>query len=947
MRPRGRMPSVAFTGAFLALICVAAAQTGVTWTGTGGGLWSEADNWDPKIVPNNAPPDTYYNVTVNTSGPVVDGGFTIAGLSLNGTLALNQGSNLGFQSESGAVSVIGTGEINVNVAAPFSPTSIVLGSNVTLNGGGRITMGGAGTARIVGGPVSLTNSGWTISGAGHLLEGFTALSNFGIISASSGTLLVRAAGLDNANVMRAIPSGTLHIQGNAGSLVNTGGTILASGGLVQFSGNLQVTGGTLRSESGGSFEAIASGGGTHRLRDLNNESNFVLTGSTVEIQDTIFNTGTFTLNGGNMRVVGAATLSGGGVVRMNTGTSFAAAGTFGSLHLDHGTIRGAGLLGNNQVALTVGSLGKIEATGGTLFLDPTNTITDNAGLLVADSGTLVIVGSGSLFNGGGGRIRAESASRVYLGSNIGVFGGNIEAVGTGSVRIGTFDQAYLSGTTVDGNFVLESGATALCNGNILGSYHFIMQPSSTIEVDGSARFGTFGQLLPDGAIIKAAEPNFGDGPGAQLINDGLIEGNGSVGVDQLQITNNGTIIVNTNGQLTINPSPDGLVNNGVIEARNVGSIVLDGTGGGSFTQGGSGMIRALDAGSNVRLVNNSSLSGGSLAAGAGSIALIGTTTLADVTSQARLVQIGVSSLIINGTVVNMGSMTTGTTGRMIVNGSLTLGGGSFADGGAAGHLLSNGSLIVSTGGLVDAHLIEGTGTATVQSGGTLRAHAIRQNRLTIGDGASAELKSAPAGSADASRVGSLTIGAAPASLDLANRVLILDQSGAAQLSALRAHIVSGYNGGTWDGPGIRSSTAAGTPGQGVGYGEASAVFTTFPATYFGQTIDNTTLLLTFTRYGDANLDRVVGLDDFNRLAANFGLPNRTWTQADFNYDALCNLADFNLLAGNFGLGAAPSGPTPQDWAALSAVVPEPSGAALAALAGAILSRRRVRRRRAR
>jgi probable HAF family extracellular repeat protein len=52
--------------------------------------------------------------------------------------------------------------------------------------------------------------------------------------------------------------------------------------------------------------------------------------------------------------------------------------------------------------------------------------------------------------------------------------------------------------------------------------------------------------------------------------------------------------------------------------------------------------------------------------------------------------------------------------------------------------------------------------------------------------------------------------------------------------------------------------------------------------------------------GDANRDGVVNLQDFNRLAANFGQSNRDFTQGDFNYDTLVNLADFNILAARFG-----------------------------------------------
>jgi len=135
-----------------------------------------------------------------------------------------------------------------------------------------------------------------------------------------------------------------------------------------------------------------------------------------------------------------------------------------------------------------------------------------------------------------------------------------------------------------------------------------------------------------------------------------------------------------------------------------------------------------------------------------------------------------------------------------------------------------------------------------------------------------------------------------------------------------------------------SSSAAANPGHGVGYGEASAVFGTFPATYFGQSIDSTTLLVTFTRYGDANLDRAVNLLDFNRLAANFGLSNRLWTDGDFTFDGIVNLLDFNRLAANFGLSAAGSQVTPGDWAALAAAVPEPARAVVAVLVCGLFAR---------
>ena len=65
--------------------------------------------------------------------------------------------------------------------------------------------------------------------------------------------------------------------------------------------------------------------------------------------------------------------------------------------------------------------------------------------------------------------------------------------------------------------------------------------------------------------------------------------------------------------------------------------------------------------------------------------------------------------------------------------------------------------------------------------------------------------------------------------------------------------------------------------------------------------------------------------------------------ADFNFDNIVNLQDFNRLAANFGLSASAGGPTPEDWAALAALVPEPSTVLILPMAGLALARRSVLR----
>jgi uncharacterized protein (TIGR03382 family) len=79
------------------------------------------------------------------------------------------------------------------------------------------------------------------------------------------------------------------------------------------------------------------------------------------------------------------------------------------------------------------------------------------------------------------------------------------------------------------------------------------------------------------------------------------------------------------------------------------------------------------------------------------------------------------------------------------------------------------------------------------------------------------------------------------------------------------------------------------------------------------------------------------------LAANFGLSGKFWHEADFTFDGLVNLQDFNRLAANFGLTAGPGGPTPLDWSNLASAIPEPGSLCAGVFgAGLLLRRRRIR-----
>ena len=210
------------------------------------------------------------------------------------------------------------------------------------------------------------------------------------------------------------------------------------------------------------------------------------------------------------------------------------------------------------------------------------------------------------------------------------------------------------------------------------------------------------------------------------------------------------------------------------------------------------------------------------------------------------------------------------------NGTATLTSNQFS-GNALGLNVDSGSATITNTQRIDGVEIDNAGTVTLTEGNNVVL--ITTSLTTFGSGR----------------------------LDLRDNAAIIDYSGASPIASIFTRLQSGYAGGAWNGPGIMSNTAANDAQMrtGVGYAEATDLFGSFPATFEGQQIDSTAVLLKYTLYGDADLNGNVNLGDFNRLAASFGQSPRRWSQGDFTFDQNVNLADFNRLAANFGMSVAP------------------------------------------
>jgi hypothetical protein len=188
---------------------------------------------------------------------------------------------------------------------------------------------------------------------------------------------------------------------------------------------------------------------------------------------------------------------------------------------------------------------------------------------------------------------------------------------------------------------------------------------------------------------------------------------------------------------------------------------------------------------------------------------------------------------------------------------------------------------------------DNTGTAAINFNATQHLAGI-----SIGAGGSAVM--APNGN----RVmvlngGTLSVSGAGAKLDLNDNDLILDYSGASQLSAIQTLINTARNGGAWDGPGLTSTSAKNNALHNTTLGaiEASTYKSIYgnAALFDGQSIDTTAVLVKYTYYGDTDFNGRVNFDDYVRTDAGFNNHRTGWVNGDFDGNGAVNFDDYVLI----------------------------------------------------
>jgi hypothetical protein len=229
---------------------------------------------------------------------------------------------------------------------------------------------------------------------------------------------------------------------------------------------------------------------------------------------------------------------------------------------------------------------------------------------------------------------------------------------------------------------------------------------------------------------------------------------------------------------------------------------------------------------------------------------------------------------------------------------------------------------------------------TTQGAGTVDFSNVRAKALVISSGVATVLPDNTFTGAGASSVGTLSL-AFGSGMDLANNDL---QVTSGDFTVIKLLIDSGNRGlgGVPNSPaGLFSSTSRADPTHVLTLGELTgAQYKSFGnrTTFDGFTVNDTDTLVKFTIVGDSNFDGTVNALDFNAVAANFAMFNRTWATGDFNNDGFVNTLDFAALARGFGQTVGlPSAAPP------FSLVPEPNWVGVLACVAIMMIVKRKRR----
>jgi hypothetical protein len=138
-----------------------------------------------------------------------------------------------------------------------------------------------------------------------------------------------------------------------------------------------------------------------------------------------------------------------------------------------------------------------------------------------------------------------------------------------------------------------------------------------------------------------------------------------------------------------------------------------------------------------------------------------------------------------------------------------------------------------------------------------------------------------------------------AKLDLNDNDLIVDYTGASPLPAVQGLINTARAGGAWSGNGLTSTAAKNANPKNTALGAIEASdwksLNGAAATFDGETIDTSAVLIKYTYYGDTDFNGVVDFDDYSRTDSGFNLGRTGWFNGDFDGNGTVDFDDYSLI----------------------------------------------------
>ena len=859
-------------------------------------------------------------------------------LSNGATLTVNDNFNVGYAgngiyNQTGGTASLGGQGIFVGYTNGASGTVNLSGGTFTVPGSAGaefVGFSGTGVFNQSGGTNAIPNGGLGSINYGSLYLGYNA--------GSVGTYNLSGGMLAATGVVQII----LEVVGNNGTgyFNQTGGTNNAAfielgfgtGGIGTFSLS---NGATLAD----SFFVGASGKGIYNQTG----GTAVIDGTALFLGYNSGSSGTVNLSGGNFSTIGKFAhqyvgYNGTGVFNQSGGTN-----TVGTAGLWIGyqpsisgtyNLSGTGMLTVTNSTLAVGFFGQgvFNQSGGTATLNGSNFYvgyrTGSTGLYSLSAGSLSLAGtstayigfqSSGVFNQTGGT-STINGSTVYLGYGSATTGLYNLSVGTLSVTNtteyvgyqgnGAFTQTSglhsLSGTA---SSYLELGENGLGNGTYTLSGGTLSLVNSFENV-GDYTTGTFiqnggTQTVSFGGITISKNST---ASGKYLLSGGMLSlTNGSfLSVGSLAtgtFSQSGGTVTISSGGLYLAENNQGIGNysltNGTLALNNSAEELIGYFGNGTFNQsGGTHTITNGYLYVGVYGTGSYTLSNGSLAL-TNSPEYVGYGANGSFNQSGGTHSISGGNLYIGNTSPGMYTLSGGTLSATNVQVSLL--GTIFVSGGAFSTLSTvNNGFFGQSGGTSTLGVVSGTGSISLNSSvsaASMSVTSFAQRSLTINGGILTVAVTTPHVT---NTLNGLTINAGE--LDVGNsQVIVSYPSGASPGSNIRNLIISGSNGGGWNGPGIVSTLITSHVGTSIGYVDGGDGVPTATNTLAG------TVKFGYALQGDTGLRGTVDLQDYLQLASHFHETSAAkWSDGDFNYDGKVDLQDYLLLARNFHGSISPA-----------------------------------------